>query len=113
MTMPAITAECPRCSGAGNVEWARHYASGVCFQCGGSGSVEGADLSDHDLEAAKIYGLDSIMRYSDVFTPAQIEANLAWAWRKFLAGVPADEVVVAVTASCDARQRKLYPRLVA
>lgn len=28
---------CSRCNGSGEITWARHVLSGVCFRCGGSG----------------------------------------------------------------------------
>lgn len=39
---------CWRCSGTGIVEWARHYANGVCFMCKGVGTVEGGASVLHE-----------------------------------------------------------------
>jgi hypothetical protein len=33
---PAKLYPCSRCDGTGIVNWARHYANGVCFQCKGT-----------------------------------------------------------------------------
>lgn len=71
-------AACYRCSGTGHVEWARHYANGVCFLCGGTGeAIPGRVESRDDLHTFQVGGM--VWQFRECWAHGTRPANGAYA----------------------------------
>lgn len=45
---------CWKCGGTGIVEWARHYAAGVCFACKGAGEAPSGAIAENGVHTFQV-----------------------------------------------------------
>ena len=60
MTTAPTTFTCGKCDGRGRLNWASHYANGVCFACKGTGNLDNRDVTNAQWYQMQISNLERL-----------------------------------------------------